>query len=82
LLEWIRSHASLYPAAIKFDIELEYFNSGSTRYILEMLKLLMRYKPDGKLTINWYFEDGDDDLLERGQFYESILDLKFNFIEF
>lgn len=36
---------------------------------------------DHILTINWYYEEGDDDILERGEYYASILDLKINFIE-
>jgi hypothetical protein len=38
-------------------------------------------KKGHKLTINWYYEEGDDDIMERGEYYESILDTKFNFIE-
>jgi hypothetical protein len=31
--------------------------------------------------VNWYYEEGDDDILERGEYYSSILDLEINFIE-
>ncbi len=82
LITWIRSYIGSYPDTITLDIELEYFNSGSSRYILDILDLLRKEIPQGELTINWYFEYGDDDLLERGQYYESILNVKFNFIEF
>ena len=33
------------------------------------------------LKINWVFEEGDDDILERGEYYASILDLDISFIE-
>ena len=33
------------------------------------------------LKINWVYEEGDDDILERGEYYASILDLRINFIE-
>jgi hypothetical protein len=82
LIAWVEKFIAGSQCTIIFDIELEYFNSSSSRYILELLRLLMENKKDTELIINWYFEEGDDDLLERGQYYESILDTKFNFIEF
>jgi len=64
------------------DIELEYFNSGSSKAILHILRALVDItKKERKLTINWYYEEGDDDIMERGEYYESILGFKFNFIE-
>jgi hypothetical protein len=82
ILDWVEAYLNDPRETTVFDIELEYFNSGSSRYILDILTLLMERKADKKLIVNWYFEDGDDDLLERGQYYESILNTKFNFIEF
>jgi hypothetical protein len=34
-----------------------------------------------QLKINWYYEDGDDDILERGEYFSSILDLPISLIE-
>jgi hypothetical protein len=82
LVEWVKLFLTIRQDKIIFDIELEYFNSGSTRYILEILRLIRESIEENGLIVNWYFEDGDDDLLERGQYYESILNLRFNFIEF
>jgi hypothetical protein len=82
IVEWIKLYLTIRQDKVIFDIELEYFNSGSTRYILEILRLLRESSEENTLIVNWYFEDGDDDLLERGQYYESILNLRFNFIEF
>jgi hypothetical protein len=33
------------------------------------------------LKIKWLYEEGDDDILERGEYYASILDLKIEFVE-
>lgn len=82
ILRWVDTYLKNPGNTIVFDIELEYFNSGSSRFILEILRILMEKKENFKLIVNWYYEDGDDDLLERGQYYESILNTRFNFIEF
>ena len=83
LFEWIYFFCQDPPSNITtLDIELEYFNSGSSKAILHILRALVDISKKGiKLTINWYYEEGDDDIMERGEYYESILGFKFNFIE-
>ncbi len=84
LFEWIYFFCQDPPSSniTTLDIELEYFNSGSSKAILHILRALVDISKKGiKLTINWYYEEGDDDIMERGEYYESILGFKFNFIE-
>ncbi len=64
------------------DIELEYMNSGSAKSLLQVLSELTGIVQMGKnLTINWYFEEGDDDMVERGEYFENILKFRFNYLE-
>jgi len=82
LFEWMYYYCQEPRDITTLDIELEYFNSGSSKAILHILRALVDISRKGrKLTINWYYEEGDDDILERGEYYESILGFKFNFIE-
>ena len=82
LFEWIYSYCKTPAESTTVDIELEYFNSGSSKALLHILRALAEIDRNGfKLTINWYYEEGDDDIMERGEYYESILEIKFNFIE-
>jgi hypothetical protein len=34
-----------------------------------------------KFIINWYYEEGDEDILERGEYFSSILDVPVNIIK-
>lgn len=82
LFEWVFYYCQEATPTTTIDIALEYFNSGSSKAILEILRALVDTAKKGKqISINWYYEEGDDDILERGEYYESILDMKFNFIE-
>jgi hypothetical protein len=82
LYEWIYYYCLEPSDTTTVDIELEYFNSGSSKALLHILRALVDVSKHGhKLTINWYYEEGDDDIMERGEYYESILETKFNFIE-
>jgi hypothetical protein len=82
LVFWIGAYVNSGTESTLVDLAFEYINSGTSKVVLQMLKALKDLVITGhKLTVNWYYEEGDDDILERGEYYASILDLKINFIE-
>jgi hypothetical protein len=79
---WVFEYCSNPQAVTIVDVELEYFNSGTSKSLLHILRELVELQNrDHNVVFNWYFETGDDDIFERGEYYSSILDTKFNFIE-
>ena len=82
ILEWIVNYSETPNQNTHVEIEMEYLNSGTSKYMLRLLKKLKEVENNGNsLHINWIYEEGDDDILERGEYYASILNLKINFIE-
>jgi hypothetical protein len=82
ILNWVLDYCNTPSDHTVVDIELEYFNSGSAKFVMQILRELSELLTEGKeLKVNWYYEEGDDDILERGEYYSSILDLEINFIE-
>src|SRR5450759_277201 len=80
--DWISDYI-LAPAEVTYvDLNLEYFNSASAKVLIHFLQKItyvsLKHK---KFIFNWYYEDGDEDILERGEYFASILDVKFNFIK-
>jgi hypothetical protein len=64
------------------DIILEYFNSASAKVFITLFqKVSLVSLKNKKFIFNWYYEDGDDDILERGEYFSSVLDIPFNFIK-
>ena len=70
LIDWAQT---LQIKALIVDINLEYLNSTSSKKLLHLLKMLDSNNHIKKLLINWYYEEGDDDSLEKGQVLESFL---------
>jgi len=82
ILVWVYEYIQDPAENTIFDIALEYFNSGSSRAVLQILRDLTQVKNLKKsFLINWYYEEGDDDILERGQYYSSLLRIPFNLIQ-
>jgi hypothetical protein len=80
--DWITGYI-LSPADITcVDMNLEYFNSASAKIIIHLLQkvtyVTLKHK---KFIFNWYYEEGDEDILERGEYISSVLDVPFNFIQ-
>ena len=66
----------------KVIIQLEYFNTSSSKCILDVFKKLEKINTGGStVTINWHYEEDDEDMLEAGEDYESIIDVPFKMIE-
>jgi hypothetical protein len=80
--EWIEEYLRNPADITYFDIQLEYFNSASAKYIVSVLhQLRMVALKNKKFYINWFYEEGDEDILERGEYFSSVIDVPFNFIE-
>lgn len=64
------------------NMAFEYFNTSSSKCLYGYLKKLASLKSQGKgIVVNWYFEEGDEDMKEAGEDLNSFFDYEFNFIE-
>ena len=79
LLDWTKEFIA---NEIRIDIKLEYFNTSSSKFILEMLRLLENNPENENILVNWFYEEGDLDVLESGQYFESIIGIPFKYIEY
>jgi hypothetical protein len=72
---WITSHFEKHEG-LDVDIKLEYINSGSSKYLYEVLKRLTTFGRSGKLVkMRWLYEEDDEAMLELGQHYRDIAGL-------
>lgn len=60
------------------NIQLEYFNTSSSKCILDIFKALENiHKNNSLVTINWFYEEDDEDMLETGEYYQEIIGIPF-----
>jgi hypothetical protein len=80
--DWINEYIDDPADVTCVDMVLEYFNSASAKTFIQLLqKLTYVQLKDKRFIFNWYYEDGDEDILERGEYFSSVLDVPFNFIK-
>ncbi|PXY01168.1 nuclear pore complex subunit [Marinifilum breve] len=82
VMEWLDSYINEPQEETKVSIRLEYFNTSSSKCILDVFKKLETvFKRGKKVIINWHYEMDDEDMLEAGEDYQSIVKIPFNMIE-
>jgi SiaC family regulatory phosphoprotein len=79
---WVSEYITSPADITCVDISLEYFNSASAKVFIHIFQKItyvtLKHK---KFIFNWYYEEGDEDILERGEYFSSVLDVHFNFIK-
>ncbi len=78
-LEVLDNYADNPLPYTEVDFKLEYFNTSSSKCILDILKLLQKiHLGDGNVNINWYYDEDDEEILEIGQDFSHIINVPFN----
>ena len=82
LNDWIDAYGKSPVGETIVDVKLEYFNTSSSKCILDLFKKLETISGERtRVSVNWYFEEDDEDMEEAGQDYQAIIGLPFNIIE-
>jgi hypothetical protein len=70
------------PADTTFVIiKFEYLNSFSTKILVSILRKLSQViLKSKKLVIQWYYEEDDEDILERGEYISESFNIPIKFI--
>ncbi|TAD97531.1 MAG: DUF1987 domain-containing protein [Bacteroidetes bacterium] len=75
LFEWLDEYVKNPSAQTSFDIQLEYFNTSSSKCLVEIFRRLEKIK-DNDTVVNWFYEEDDEDMQESGEDFKEIIDLK------
>jgi len=88
LLKWLDEYSlhlnnsNTNQEPIIFNFNFEYYNSLSSKYILDFCKKLANLRIDGKnINIKWHYEEDDMDMLEAGKEMSRISKFPFEYIQ-
>ena len=78
ILSWLDDYAEKPNPQTVFTFKLVYFNTASSKLLLDILMKLSEIHEDGKdVTIKWCYPEGDEDMKEAGEEYAEIVDVPF-----
>ena len=76
ILEWLEA---LSPSGkVDFVFKLDYFNTASSKLILDILNRLEKIKNKGKdVSVTWYYSEDDEDMQEAGEEFSELVEVPF-----
>ena len=79
VFEWLDNYSSHPNAKTQMLVELEYFNTSSSKCILDIFRRLESLHKSGKsnVAISWMYDEDDEDMMETGEDYQTIVKVPF-----
>jgi hypothetical protein len=78
ILNWIDGYANTASGKTVFNFKLSYFNTASSKLLLDILMKLEDLHKSGKeVLIKWHYPEDDEDMQEAGEEYADIVEVPF-----
>lgn len=82
LINWIKEFTEKEKRKIYFNVKLRYFNTSTSKCLLDMFELLKKYTNEGgEVEITWYYDPEDPDMIDEINDFEREAELDFNIKE-
>ncbi len=83
IIDWIDEYKKDPLDEMKIEMNFVYFNTSSAKLILEIINELDGiHKQGNSVHLMWYYLEGDEDMLDAGEEYASMVSLPFTFRSF
>ena len=83
ILNWLDEYAVSPNEKTVFTFKLVYFNTASSKLLLDILMKLEEMHEDEKdVLVKWYYPDDDEDMMEAGEEYADIVDVNFEQVSY
>jgi hypothetical protein len=81
VIEWAEQYSTNPKKKTVISIQLEHFNTSSSKCILDILKKLEPIKKANlDIMVNWYYEEDDEEMMEAGETYGTMTVIPFKLI--
>ncbi|MCK5463257.1 MAG: DUF1987 domain-containing protein [Bacteroidales bacterium] len=83
MMSWIEEYAKDPLDVTVFSFKLTYFNTASSKIILDILTHFEEMIEEGhKVMVRWHYLEEDEDMLEAGEEYSEMVDVPFEMVSY
>jgi len=83
VLDWLGNYSSNPNPKTEFSFKLIYFNTASSKLILDILMIFEEMVEEGRdILIKWVSLKSDEDMQEAGREYEEMIDVPFEHVTY
>jgi hypothetical protein len=80
---WLEEYSKNPNAETNVKFKFDYFNSASAKQILDVLTFFEAIiENGGKVNVDWYYMEDDEDMEEAGESYGTLIELPINLIAY
>lgn len=70
VIAWVKEFSN---PELNIEINLEYFNTAVSKQLHDLLRAAEKNSNYKTINLKWFYEDGDDEILESGEIYEELM---------
>lgn len=82
IMGWLEDYSADPNAETHFNLKLEYFNTASSKQIIQLLLFLEKLNAKSGVKIFWHYKDIDEDMHDLGEEYSEIIKVDFELVEY
>ena len=83
VLSWLEEYSKSPLPSTSFNIKLTYFNTASSKIILDILTRFEEMVEEGhRVLVRWHFQKEDEDMQEAGEEYADMVDVPFEMVSY
>jgi len=83
ILSWIEEYARNPVPKTVFNFRLTYFNTASSKVILDILTMFEEMIEEGhEVLVRWFYPEEDEDMQEAGEEYSEMIGIPFEIISY
>ena len=83
MISWIEEYAKDPLDVTVFNFKLTYFNTASSKIILDILTQFEEMIEEGhEVMVRWHYPEEDEDMMEAGEEYSEMVDVPFEMVSY
>ncbi|MEP2774087.1 MAG: DUF1987 domain-containing protein [Fulvivirga sp.] len=80
LMKWLDKYIDSPASTTQLSVNLEYFNTSSSKCLIEILRKLEAIKDQSDVKVLWHYEDEDEDMMESGEDFKKLLSIPIELV--
>ncbi len=83
VIDWLNQYIANSTQPITFNFKFSYFNTSTSKCILDMLSLLEAAHAKGrKVEVIWHYREDDEDMQESGEEFAQDINVPFSLVAY
>ena len=81
IISWVNDYVKTPQPRTELNIKLKYFNTSSAKCLLDLMERINKVNETGNfLSINWFYQEGDEDMQDAIVTFSELIDFEINMI--